>query len=215
MFNNGVYSLTKGQYSPLSLPGQITKSSPLGVLDDPFNPPALALGSGSSFVARAFDKDIKTMNMIIDRQAHHNGFSFTEVYANCVIYNDGAYDDYSKKGLREEHTVYLENGKPMVFGAEKDKGVKLDGFKPVVVKMQDGYSIDELLVHDETDSTLAAILADMTYNESVPRPAGILYAKERPSYEDKVKAQLEYYSTQPGAGDLVALMKGKESWVIE
>ena len=216
MFNNGVYSLTKGQYSPLSLPGQKTKSSPLGVLDDPFNPPALAMGAGASFVARAYDKDTKTMNMMFERAARHKGFAFIEVYANCVIYNDGAFDDFTKKGSREEHTVYLEHGKPMVFGAEQDKGLKLDGFKPVVVNIKDGnYSIDDLLVHDETDSTLGVILADMTYNEKVPRPAGILFAKERQSYESKVVEQIEYYEKQPGANDLDALMKGADSWVIE
>lgn len=216
MFNNGIYSLTKGQYSPLSLPGQITKSSPLGVLDDPFNPPALALGAGASFVARAYDKDIKTMNKIFERAARHNGFTFTEVYANCVIYNDGAFDDYTKKGARENNTVYLEHAKPLVFGLEKDKGIKLDGFKPVVVSLTDGnHSVDDLLVHDEKDTTLGAILADMTYNENVPRPAGILHAVERPSYENKVDAQLEYWGKQPGANDLDMLMRGADSWIIE
>lgn len=216
MFNNAVYSLTKGQYSPTSLPGQKTKSSPLGVLDDPFNPASLALGAGATFVARAFDRDTKTMQYMFERAGKHKGFAFVEVYANCVIFNDGAFDLYTKKETRAEHTVELIHGQPLVFGAEKDKGIRFDGFTPTVVSLTDGkWSADDLVVHNEQDSTLAFILANMTYNSELPRPMGIFQAIERPSYDFKVEEQLEYYGQQPGAGDLQALLRGDEYWEIQ
>jgi 2-oxoglutarate ferredoxin oxidoreductase subunit beta len=216
MFNNAVYSLTKGQYSPTSLPGQVTKSSPLGVLDDPFNPAALTLGSGATFVARAYDRDTITMKEMFHRAAKHKGISFVEVYANCVIFNDGAFDLYTKKDTRDEYTVNLEHGKPLIFGKEKDKGIKLDGFKPVVVSLTDGkHSVDDLLVHDEQDTTLAFILANMTYNESVPRPMGVFLDIDRPSYDEKVTAQIEYETQKPGAYDLEDLMRGDDYWEIK
>jgi 2-oxoglutarate ferredoxin oxidoreductase subunit beta len=215
MFNNGIYSLTKGQYSPTSLPGQVTKSSPLGVLDDPFNPVALALGSGASFVARCSDRDTASMQYMYERAAHHKGFAFVESYANCVIYNDGAYDLFSKKETRKENTVMLEHGKPLVFGENEDKGIKLDGFTPKVVSLTNGYSKNDLLVHNEQDSTLAFILANMTYNPELPRPMGVFQAIERQTYEDKVTEQIEYNTSLPGAYDIEALMKGNDSWEIK
>jgi 2-oxoglutarate ferredoxin oxidoreductase subunit beta len=216
MFNNQIYSLTKGQYSPTSEPGQKTKSSPLGVLDDPFNPISLALGSGATFVARAYDRDPKMMKYMFERAKDHKGIAFVEVYANCVIFNDGAFDKYTKKDSRAENTVFLEHGKPLVFGDKKDKGIKLDGFKPIVVNIEDGsYSIDDLLVHDEHDSTLAFILSDMTYNPKVPRPIGVFQAIQKPSYDEKVVHQLEKHKNDPGAYDLQALLEGDNAWVIE
>ena len=215
MFNNAVYSLTKGQYSPTSLPGQITKSSPLGVLDDPFNPATLALGSGATFVARCYDRDIHTMQYMFERAASHQGFAFVEVYANCVIYNDGAFDLYTKKETRSEHSVLLEHGKPLIFGENSDKGILLDGFTPTVVSIVDGnYSADDLLVHNENDSTLSFILANMTYNESLPRPMGVFQSLEKPTYDQKVTEQLEYYSKAKNAYNLEALLKGEDYWEI-
>jgi len=215
LFNNAIYSLTKGQYSPTSLEGQITKSSPLGVLDDPFNPPSLALGSGATFVARTFDRDPKHMQEMLRRAAEHKGFSFVEIYTNCVIFNDGAYDDYTKKEVRDERTVRLVHGEPLVFGKEKDKGIRLDGHAPEVVSLTDGkWSVNDLLVHDEHDTTLAFVLADMTYNSNVPRPVGVFQALKRKSYEQKVQEEIEYYSKQPGAYDLDALLKGSIFWEI-
>jgi len=215
LFNNAVYSLTKGQYSPTSLPGQITKSSPLGVLDDPFNPAALALGSGATFVARCFDRDAKTMQFMFEREAKHKGFAFVEAYANCVIFNDGAFDLYTKKETRNEYTVWLEHGKPLIFGNNNDKGIRLDGFTPTVVSLESGeWSINDLLVHDEKDTTLAFILANMTYNQNLPRPMGVFLDIERPTYDQKVTEQIEYYTKLPGAYDLDALLKGDDFWEI-
>jgi 2-oxoglutarate/2-oxoacid ferredoxin oxidoreductase subunit beta len=214
MFNNAVYSLTKGQYSPTSLVGQVTKSSPLGVLDDPFNPASLALGAGATFVARCYDRDSVTMQYMFERAAKHQGFAFVEAYANCVIYNDGAFDIYTKRETRKENTVNLMHGKPLVFGDNNEKGIKLDGFRPTVVSIADGqYSVNDLLVHDETDSTLAFILSNMTYNPELPRPMGVFLAIERPTYENKVKAQIEYETTKHPS-NLMALLKGEDSWEI-
>ncbi len=215
LFNNAVYSLTKGQYSPTSLEGQVTKSSPLGALDDPFNPAVLALGAGASFVARAYDRDVQTMQYMYERAAKHRGFAFVETYANCVIFNDGAFDLYTKKESRKENSVEMIHGKPLIFGDNNDKGIRLDGFKPTVVSLEDGkWSADDLLVHNEQDSTLAFILANMTYNPELPRPMGVFQAIERPTYEDKVEAQLEFYGAKPGAGDMDALLKGEDFWEI-
>jgi len=215
MFNNEVYSLTKGQYSPTSKKGQRTKSSPLGVLDDPFNPVELALGSGASFVARAYDKDRKFIQGILERAAVHKGFAFIEIYANCVIFNDGAFDDFTKKDTRDENTVTLEHGKPLIFGKNKDKGIKLDGFKPTVVSLEDGkHSADDLLVHDEKDSTLAFILGNMTFEDHLPKPVGIFQAIERPTYNQSVEDQIKHEVETKGEGNLTELMRGSDFWQV-
>jgi len=215
MFNNEVYSLTKGQYSPTSLTGQITKSSPLGVLDDPFNPVELALGSGAGFVARAFDKDRKHIQYVLEQAAKHKGFAFIEIYSNCVIYNDGAFEDFTRKDIRDERTVNLEHGKPLVFGKNREMGIKLDGFKPTVVSLEDGkHSVDDLLVHDETDTTLAFILSNMTFNPKLPRPVGIFQAIERTPYDQRVTDQINHEIETKGEGKIQELLKGKNFWQI-
>jgi len=215
MFNNEVYSLTKGQYSPTSRPGQITKSSPLGVLDDPFNPTTLALGSGATFVARGYDRDTKQMKYLFERAAAHKGLSFVEVYTNCIIFNHKAFDEFTSKEKRQEKTVNLEHDQPLVFGKERDKGIKLDGFKPVVVSLTDGdHSIDDLLVHDEKDPTLSFILSNMTMNHELPRPMGVFQSIEKPTYDYKVGWQIEE-AQKNGEGNLQDLLKGTESWEIQ
>lgn len=215
LFNNAVYSLTKGQYSPTSLAGQITKSSPLGVLDDPFNPASLALGAGATFVARCYDRDVQMMQYMFERAAAHKGFAFVEAYANCVIYNDGAFDLYTKKETRKDYTVEIKHGQPLVFGENSDKGIRMDGFRPTVVSLADGkFSVNDLLVHDETDTTLAFILANMTYNSDLPRPMGVFQAIQRDTYEDRVTAQIAEQKAKKGEPDLMELLKGKDFWEI-
>jgi 2-oxoglutarate/2-oxoacid ferredoxin oxidoreductase subunit beta len=215
MFNNEVYGLTKGQYSPTSHKGQVTKSSPLGALDDPFNPVALALGSGASFVARGFDKDRQFSQTLFERAARHKGFAFVEVYTNCVIFNNGAFDEFTSKEGRDSKTVTIEHGKPLIFGKDRELGIRLDGFQPRVVSLADGkWSVDDLLVHDETDSTLAFILANMTFNPELPRPMGVFQAIERPSYNESVDAQIAHEIDVKGEGDLRELMLGKDFWTV-
>jgi 2-oxoglutarate/2-oxoacid ferredoxin oxidoreductase subunit beta len=216
MFNNEVYSLTKGQFSPTSRVGQITKSSPLGVLDDPFNPATLVLGSGASFYARGYDRDTKQMKYLFERAAKHKGISFVEIYTNCLIFNEGAFDNFTEKEVRKEKTVVLEHGMPLVFGENEDKGIRMDGFTPVVVFLTDGkYSKDDLLVHNEKDSTLAFILANMTSDETLPRPVGVFQAIERPSYDEKVEWQIQDEINRKGEGDLELLLKGRSSWEVK
>ncbi|HEX8041276.1 MAG TPA: 2-oxoacid:ferredoxin oxidoreductase subunit beta [Chryseosolibacter sp.] len=215
MFNNEVYSLTKGQYSPTSRRGQVTKSSPLGALDDPFNPVALALGAGATFVARGHDKDRTLLQHMLKRAYEHKGTAFVEIYNNCRIFNDGAFDLYTSAETREDHTILLEHGKPLLFGKGRNKGIILDGYTPRVILLdQSGHSLSDVIVHNEKDSTLAFILANMTYHEELPRPMGILQAIDRTPYEERVVEQIEHERATKGEGDLQALLAGDSNWLV-
>ena len=212
MFNNEVYSLTKGQYSPTSHRGQVTKSSPLGVLDDPFNPVALALGSSATFVARGHDRDRPQLQQLLKRAHDHKGISFVEIYTNCRIFNDGAFDLFTNPDTRDDATIWLEHGKPLVFGKNKNKGIIIDGYSPKVISLDEGYSINDVLVHNEKDSTLAFILANMTYHESMPRPMGVFQALSSTPYDERVTHQIEHEIKEKGEGDLQSLLEGPSSW---
>lgn len=215
MFNNEVYSLTKGQYSPTSHRGQITKSSPLGALDDPFNPVALALGAGATFVARGHDKDRTQLQQLLKRAYDHKGTAFVEIYTNCRIFNDGAFDLYTNADTRDNSTIFLEHGKPLVFGKTRNKGIILDGYTPKVVNLDQGdYSVNDLLIHNEKDSTLAFILANMTYSEDLPRPMGVLQAINRAPYEERVVNQIQHEIVTKGEGDLQTLLAGDSNWLV-
>lgn len=216
MFNNQIYGLTKGQYSPTSEFGKVTKSTPMGSIDYPFNPATLALGAGGTFVARTMDRDPKHMQQIIKRAAEHKGTSFVEIYQNCNVFNDGAFFTFTEKESRDENVLYLEHGKPLVFGKEKDKGIRLDGFTPTVVSLKDGkYSVNDLIIHNENDSTLAFILANMTYNHALPRPVGIFLSIERPTYESQMTRQIQVAIEKRGKGDLEKLLGSGDTWMIQ
>ncbi|HLF32667.1 MAG TPA: 2-oxoacid:ferredoxin oxidoreductase subunit beta [Cyclobacteriaceae bacterium] len=216
MFNNEVYSLTKGQYSPTSHKGQVTKSSPLGVLDEPFNPISLALGAGATFAARAHDKDRQILQSLLERAARHKGIAFLEIYTNCRIFNDGAFDLYTSKETGADNTVWLEDGKPLVFGKNKDKGIRMDGFTPKPVSLTDGkYGINDLVVHNEKDSTLAFILANMSYNPDLPRPMGIFQAISKPSYDELVDLQIRHEVETKGEGTMEELLAGSTFWDVK
>ncbi len=216
LFNNQIYGLTKGQYSPTSEFGKVTKSTPYGSIDYPFNPVSLALGAGGTFVARTMDRDAKHLQQIIKRAAEHKGTSFVEIYQNCNVFNDGAFFTFTEKESKDENVVYLEHGKPMVFGKERDKGVHLDGFSPKVVSLKDGqHSVNDLIVHNENDSTLAFILANMTYNKSLPRPVGIFLSLERPTYESEMTLQIKNAIEKRGKGDLEKLLNSGDTWTIK
>ncbi len=215
LFNNQIYGLTKGQYSPTSEFGKITKSSPQGVPDHPFNPLLLALGAEASFVARGLDRDPKLLQQVIRRAAEHKGTAFIEVYQNCNVFNDGAFDLFTDKETKDEHVVFLEHDKPMIFGKGKDKGIKLDGFTPVVVSLKDGkYSASDLIIHNEKDTMLSFILARMSNFQDLPRPVGVVYAVERPRYEDVVTQQIIDSIQKQGEGDLEKLLNHGETWLI-
>lgn len=218
LFNNQIYGLTKGQYSPTSEVNKVTKSTPLGSLDHPFNPLALAMGADASFVARTMDRDPKHLQQMLLRSHAHHGSSFLEIYQNCNIFNDGAFEIFTEKSTKPEETLFLEQGQPLIFGAEKNKGIRLDGHKPVVVSLSE-YSADDLWIHDENDFYKAQILTRMFDNPHAehhfPRPFGVFFQAERPTYEDSMKLQLDELIATKGAGNLDKLLAGKETWTIE
>ena len=218
LFNNQIYGLTKGQYSPTSEEKKITKSTPMGSIDHPFNPAALALGADATFVARSMDRDPKHLQAMLLRANAHKGSSFLEIYQNCNIFNDGAFEIFTEKGTKPVETLFLESGKPLLFGTTNEKGIKLDGFKPVVVDLTQGYSADDCWVHDEKDIYKAQILSrifdDVHVEGHLPRPFGVFYETDRPCYEDVMKAQLEEASARKPA-DLDKLLRGNEVWTIQ
>ena len=217
LFNNQIYGLTKGQYSPTSEEKKITKSTPMGSIDHPFNPAALALGADATFVARTMDRDPKHLQAMLLRANAHKGSSFLEIYQNCNIFNDGAFEIFTEKGSKATETLFLEQGKPLVFGANNDKGIKLDGFKPIIIDFAQGFSADDCWVHDEKDIYKAQILTrifdDPQMEGHLPRPFGVFYQTDRPCYEDVMAAQLEEAASRKPA-DLDKLLKGNEVWTI-
>ena len=216
LFNNQIYGLTKGQYSPTSEFGKITKSSPYGTVDHPFNPLLVALGAEASFVARTLDRDPKHLQSVIKRAAQHRGTAFVEIYQNCNVFNDGAFFTFTEKETKEDNVVFLEHGKPMIFGKEKDRGIKLDGFSPTVVSLADGkFSQNDLIVHNEKDTMLSFILARMSSIPHLPRPVGVVYAVERPLYEAEVERQIQQAVQKQGEGNLEKLLNHGETWTIQ
>ena len=218
LFNNEIYGLTKGQYSPTSGQNKITKSTPFGSIDHPFNPAALAMGADASFVARSMDRDPKHLQAMILRAQQHKGASFLEIYQNCNIFNDGAFEIFTEKSTKPEEALFLEQGQPLIFGAAKNKGIKLDGLKPVVVEIGNGVSADDLWIHDEKDFYKAQILSRMFDDPRIeghfPRPFGVFYQVERACYEDSMTMQIEETITTKGKGDLDKLLRGRETWTI-
>ena len=216
LFNNQIYGLTKGQYSPTSEFGKVTKSTPFGSVDHPFNPLLVALGAEASFVARTLDRDPKHLQYVIRRAASHMGTAFIEIYQNCNVFNDEAFFTYTEKETKDDNVVFVEHGKPMIFGKEKDKGIKLEGFTPTIVSLKDGkHSINDLIVHNEKDTMLSFILARMSSLPTLPRPVGVVYAVERPLYEAEMTKQIERAIQKQGEGDLEKLLHHGETWVIQ
>jgi len=218
VFNNQIYGLTKGQYSPTSEEHKVTKSTPFGSIDHPFNPAALAMGADATFVARSMDRDPKHLQEMLLRSNAHVGTSFLEIYQNCNIFNDGAFEIFTEKGSKPMETLFLEQGKPLLFGANKEKGIKLDGFRPVVVELGDGVTADDCWMHDEKDFYKAQILTRMFDDPRVeghlPRPFGVFYQTERPCYEEQMQIQLDEIIAKKGKGDLNKLLRGNETWTI-
>lgn len=218
LFNNQIYGLTKGQYSPTSEPKKVTKSTPFGSVDHPFNPLALAMGADATFIARSMDRDPKHLQQLLTRANQHRGASFLEIYQNCNIFNDGAFEIFTEKSSKPDETLFLEQGKPLVFGAQQNKGIKLDGFKPIVVEIGAEYSASDLWVHDERDFYKAQILVRMFEDPRIeghlPRPFGVIYETDRPAYEDVLNLQIEEVVRTKGKGDLDKLLKGNETWTI-
>jgi len=218
LFNNQIYGLTKGQYSPTSEENKRTKSTPFGSIDHPFSPLALALGADATFIARAMDRDPKHLQEMLLRSHAHKGASFLEIYQNCNIFNDGAFELFTEKGSKADHTLFLEQGQALKFGEGGTKGIRLDGYKPQLVDLADGWSENDLWIHDETDFYKAQILTRFFDNPdsepAFPRPFGVFYNGSRPCYEEEMQLQLEEALASKGFGDLDKLLQGKETWEI-
>ena len=213
LFNNQIYGLTKGQYSPTSEKGKKTKSTPMGSIDHPFNPLALCMGADATFIARTMDRDPKHMREMLMRSNNHKGTSLLEIYQNCNVFNDGAFFGMTDKATKMNQTLFLEHGQPLVFGENKDKGIRLDGFKPIIVSLED-CSLDDLWVHDEKDRVKAGLLTRF-FDADFPRPFGVLYSEDRPTYEDALVQQIDDAMEQKGQGNLDDLLKGSNTWTID
>ena len=213
MFNNRIYGLTKGQYSPTSERGKRTASTPAGSLDNPFNPLSLALGAGATFVARGVDIFLPHLKEVLQRAAAHPGTAYVEIYQNCNIFNDGAFTNVTDKENRRTQVLYLEHGAPMRF-ADGRRGIALDGLRPKVVDLEAGEAtVDDLLVWDETDRTLAWMAANLLPPE-FPTPVGVLRAVEEPVYEREVVAQIERERQRLGEGSLDELLHRGDLWTV-
>lgn len=215
MFNNRIYGLTKGQYSPTSELGKVTKSTPLGSLDHPFNPPQLALGASGTFIARTIDREQKHMAATFMAAASHHGTSFVEIYQNCNIFNDGAFADLTEKQTKSETQLVLEHSKPMVFGEKDNKGLILNGAKFEIVTIGENYTMDDVLKHDQHDKNMAMLLSEITYDPELPVPIGILYEEQKQTYEDMMMEQIQEAKRLNGKGNLEQLFLSSNSWVVE
>ncbi|MBT8485641.1 MAG: 2-oxoacid:ferredoxin oxidoreductase subunit beta [Phycisphaerae bacterium] len=214
LFNNRIYGLTKGQYSPTSEFGKKTKSTPMGSLDYPVNPLQLAIGTGCTFVARSIDVDMKHLEAVMLAAAAHRGTAFIEIYQDCNIFNHQAFFYASQKDTKADATIELEHGKPLIFGADREKGIRFRGTKLEVVTLGNGISESDLVVHDMHDHGLAFLLAQMTHPE-FPEIRGILFQDtERKPYDELVHEQLEQAVEAHGHGDLHALLHEGDTWEV-
>ena len=215
LFNNRIYGLTKGQYSPTSPLGKRTKSSPQGTVENPLHPLSVAIGAEATFVARALDVNVKQLAYVLERASEHRGTSFIEIYQNCLIFNDKAFEYATGKDTKADTTLQLEHNRPLVFGRDRNKGIRLNGMDPEVVELGDGVTEDDLLFHDEqqAEPSLAYLLSRMHY-PNFPEPMGVFRCVDRPVYEvsllDQVRADIE----AKGDGTLDALFEAGESWDV-
>jgi 2-oxoglutarate ferredoxin oxidoreductase subunit beta len=216
LFNNEIYGLTKGQYSPTSRIGTRTKSSPLGSIDTPLRPLSLALGADATFVARTLDVDIHHLTETLKRAAAHKGTAFVEVYQNCKIFNDGVFEYATDKSVKADNVLHLQHGRPLVFGKDHNKGIRLHGLNPEVVELGNGIAKDDLLVHDEKadEPSLAYLLSRMVH-PAFPECIGVFRCVERPTYEEVLNKQVNDAIATRGAGKLEDLFASDETWVVE
>ncbi len=215
LFNNRIYGLTKGQYSPTSPYGMKTRSTPMGSVDYPFHPLSVAIGAEATFVARTIDINVKHLEHVLERAVEHKDTSFVEIYQNCVIFNDMAFEYATAKDTKDDTTVYLEHDRPLIFGKDGSKGIRLNGMEPQIVALGDGVTADDLLFHNErqVEPSLAYLLSRMHYPE-FPVPMGVFRCVERPTYEDLVVDQIKTISSQR-PGRLEDLFNEGETWVVE
>ncbi len=211
LFNNQIYGLTKGQYSPTSPQGLKTKTTPYGSVDAPFNPVQLALGAGATFVARTMDVQPKHLKETLAAAAAHKGSAFVEVWQNCVIFNDGAFKGWTEKAVRDELTVNLEAGKPMVFGKEQEKGLKVDGYDVKVVPAAEASSWDPTV----RSAAPAFLMSQLDLDPAMPRAFGVFRAVESPTLDGLVKDQIDEVTKKRGPGNLKDLLYTPDCWTVK
>ena len=217
LFNNETYGLTKGQYSPTSRTGTVSPSTPMGSVDNPVSPVAFALGAGTRFAARSVDTMQRHLPVVLKRAHEHRGASFVEIFQNCIVYNDGAFDDFTERAVAADTQIHLEHAKPLIFGKEgEERGIRL---KPGVIELEvvrlgeGGVGDEDLLVHDETNRSLAFMLAAMAPPD-FPMALGVLYCDPAPSYETLVRDQIEEAKARTPNGDLNALLREGYTWTV-
>ncbi|MCC6670352.1 MAG: 2-oxoacid:ferredoxin oxidoreductase subunit beta [Planctomycetes bacterium] len=217
LFNNRIYGLTKGQYSPTSEQGKVTKSTPYGSVDYPFDPIRLAIGAGATFVARSVDIFAPHLEHVLERAAAHRGTAMVEIYQNCNIFNDGAWKHFTDKDVRDDRVLHLEHGKPLLFGKDKRKGIRFrDGFHPEIVTLgEDGVREQDIPVYDEKDPspTLAMALASMDEHK-LPVPIGVFRVQDKPTFEEGVQAQVAQARTKKAKETLQDLLNAGETWDV-
>jgi 2-oxoglutarate ferredoxin oxidoreductase subunit beta len=218
LFNNQVYGLTKGQYSPTSALGMRSKSSPQGSIDHPVDPISYALGCGATFVARTIDVDAKHMQQVLKRAHDHKGTSFIEILQNCPVFNDGIWEDVEDRKTRAKNTLVLEHGEPLVFGSEGErKGILMQDGRPQVIDLADDDDPKErgVVIHDEKLETpsYASALATLT-RPDFPLPVGVIREVEKTCYEELMEEQIKEAVDQKGAGDLHALLHSGDTWTV-
>jgi 2-oxoglutarate ferredoxin oxidoreductase subunit beta len=217
LLNNRIYGLTKGQSSPTTQIGGTTKTTPAGSIDRPVEPISLALSMGATFAARAVDIDQQNLRDVLVRAAQHKGTSLVEIYQNCHVFNDGAFEAVAGKKTRDDNRVMLEHGKPLIFGKDHDKGIRLNGLEPEVVSLVDGeYTEQDLLVHDEKSpqTVLAYFLSRMQYPD-FPVPMGVFRAVDESCYGEAVRNNEAIVLGKKGPGDWDELIHSGGSWVVE
>ena len=218
-FNNQIYGLTKGQYSPTSELGKKTKSTPTGSIDHPFNPLHCVCGADATFIARTIDREPKHLKEILMRAEKHQGTSLVEIYQNCNIFNDGAFIEFTDNKIKKENTLFLKHGEPLIFGPKEEKGIILDGFQVQIVNLVDGsYTKDDLWIHDEKDRNKANILTrffdDPSQDKALPRPFGVFYQEDRFCYEKALADQESYEKQNNPSSDIDDLLAGFNTWEV-
>jgi 2-oxoglutarate ferredoxin oxidoreductase subunit beta len=216
LFNNEIYGLTKGQYSPTSRVGTRTKSSPLGSIDPPLRPLSLAIGAEATFVARTVDVDVNHLTETLRRAAAHKGTAFVEVYQNCKIFNDGVFEYVTDKSIKSDNLLYLQHGRPLIFGKDHNKGIRLHGLDPEAVELSSGVTADDLLIHNEKaeEPSLAYLLSRMVYPH-FPECVGVFRSVQRPTYGQVLEQQIADVIKARGPGKLEDLFAGDETWVVQ
>ena len=215
LFNNRIYGLTKGQYSPTSPLGKVTKSSPMGAIDNPIHPLSIAIGCEGSFVARSIDVNIKHLGEMLRRASEHRGTSFIEVYQNCNVFNDGAWEYATNRDVKDDNIVVLEHGKPLIFGKDRNKGIRLNGLEPEIVELGKGITEDDLLFHDEKapEPSLAYLLTRLRHPE-FPEPIGVFRCVDQPKYDEQLNSQIESARQKQGPGDLNKVFNSGDTWSV-